>query len=148
MRDFSRGAYEGIVSLLAIKELIKILRELFVSRGVTDKTVWMREEGNLIRKINKLSGIKVIEGRPDERKNVTSTEDMMFGNISHDALDVMLKYGGSSKWDDYEKAVIHDGLHPMDALHVVIAVRMGCGKIVTFDHDFEETKNEVYPIVL
>jgi predicted nucleic acid-binding protein len=36
----------------------------------------------------------------------------------------------------------------MDALHIVLAKKMGCSKIATFDMDFMDTKDEVEPMLL
>jgi hypothetical protein len=43
---------------------------------------------------------------------------------------------------------VHDGLGSPDCIHVFLARRYGCDKIATFDHDFEESRPDIVPLLL
>lgn len=145
--DVNDGNYEAVVSLLVIKEVVKFIRNIFVLNGKYNPEVWMQEEKNVIDRIFRLQGVKIIEGRPDEIRTL-KPEEIAFGNLSHDALETLLKYGGRMKFRKKKRRREHDGVHPMDVLHIALAKKMLCAKIATFDFDFKETKKEIEPIVL
>jgi predicted nucleic acid-binding protein len=147
LKDVSKGKYEGLVSLLAIKEVIKFIRNVFVKKGQSSPASWIADEKRFIDRISRFSGIKIIEGRPDERKGL-SVDPMIFGSVSKDALSILMNHGGKSKFNVVTGKPEHDGIHPMDALHIVLAKKMGCSKIATFDMDFMDTKDEVEPMLL
>lgn len=147
LKDVSQGKYEGLVSLLAIKEVVKGIRNIFAKKGESNPAVWMVEEKSFINRISRFQGIKIIEGRPDERTGL-ATDPMVFGSISRDALQIMMNHGGKSKFVEATKKLEHDGVHPMDVLHIALAKKMGCSKIATFDEDFLETKDELEPMLL
>lgn len=92
LKDVRDGKYEGIVSLLAMKEVIKFIRNIFVKKGEANPDKWMTEEKNVIERIARLQGIRIVEGRPEERSGLL-TNDMIFGSVSRDALETMLRYG-------------------------------------------------------
>lgn len=145
--DVKEGKYEAVVSLLAIKEVVKFIRNIFVLSGKSKSEAWMKEEKNVIDRILRLQGVKIIEGRADEIR-LLKPEEMAFGNLSHDALAILQKYGGGVKFIKKKERFEHDGVHPMDVLHIALAKKMLCAKIATFDKDFKETKKEIESIIL
>lgn len=146
LKDVSSGKYEGIISLLAVKEFVKFIRNLSVANGDNDPQKWLEREKRLLDVIWRLKGVKIIEGTSEER--AVSGTNLSFADVSMEALTLMKKYGGSVKRNPNTNKMEHDGIHPMDALHIAVAKGMGCSKIATFDNDFIETKAEIEPMRL
>lgn len=146
LKEVSSGKYEGIISLLAVKEFIKFIRHLSVTNGENNPQKWLDKEKNLLASVWKLKGVKIIEGKSEE--HVVTGTNLAFADVSMEALSLMRKYGGSAKRNPQTNKMEHDGLHPMDALHLAVAKGMGCSKIATFDNDFNETKSELEPVYL
>jgi len=147
MNDVQSGKYQGIISYLTLNEILKIIRNLLVKKGKTDPDVWRREEENAIERIYKLpnSSFEILAGLPDE--SITSSDELHFGKISNDALEIMKKYSGKVKeipGSDDE----HDGLSTVDTYHIILAKKFNCEKIASFDKDFVEASSEIGTIVL
>ncbi len=116
-------------------ELLKILREIELEfEGVMSPADWQRDANIAIASIYKMKNIKIYE------------EPSSSVQFLADSLDVLRTYPGAIKRvGDHDK---HDGIHPMDALHILMAKRLGCTEIATFDRDFDETSREIPPIIL
>jgi predicted nucleic acid-binding protein len=140
------GKYEGTISLFALMELVKQLRELLVRANICSPADWDVSIKKALEKIYKMPNIKIVEGTLAERKQSLTPFSLSHSEIAWDSFDIMNKYQGSVKIKsgNYE----HDGLHPIDAVHVTLAKRMGCVMIATFDRDFKETNGEITPLLL
>ena len=147
LNEVSSGKYEGIISLLAVKEFVKFIRNLSVtSYGENNPQKWLQREERLLKSVWKIKGVKIIEGKSEER--IVSGTTLAFADVSMEALTLLRKYGGSVKRDPTTNKMVHDGLAPMDTLHIAVAKGMGCSKIATFDKDFNETKGELESMYL
>ncbi len=75
---------------------------------------------------------------------------MCYVTLTHfgdEGLRIMKQYRGrvvQGRTGGYE----HDGIHTMDAYHIVVAKTVGCSKIATFDNDFDQTRTEIEPLKL
>lgn len=139
------GKYEGIVSIVSLMEFTKQIRELMVKANVVKKSDWLDAAKIAIESIYKMKNVKIIEGNPDERKNLLLIQTMLHSEVAWESFDILSKYPGSVKKD---KEIEHDGIHPIDAFHIVLAKRMGCDRIATLDQDFRETDGEIESLLL
>jgi len=147
----SNEKYEGIISQLTILEMIKVIRNLLVEKGKTDPKEWADFIFKAIDSIYKIPKIRIIEGtvkETGEKHTVTSSDHMSFGKISYDAVELIKKYQGKTKSSTDGKKLEHDGISAVDALHVILAKRLKCNKIVSFDNDFDQLSGEIQPIIL
>lgn len=145
------GKYEGIISLVTLMEVVKVLRVLYVNKGINDPDEWNKKTDEAIDKINRLPQMKIVGGTiTDAGKSYTRSDcdTMSFGKFTEESLELLQKYPGSVKQDGSGKKLQHNGISPVDALHIIVAKRFECNKIVSFDHDFNETSSEITPVVL
>lgn len=140
--------FTGVVSSLSLMEFIKILREALVESGQLGS---MSDIESVIKQHLKvlyvIDNIRFVEGRPPEFEPIPEIESVYFYLISHNGLKIISQYCGHVELDNNENRK-HDGLSPLDALHVALAKFLGCDKLVTTDWDFRECQNEITPLIL
>ena len=146
LKRVESGKYEGIISLFVLMELAKQIRELMVKANVCRPQDWQDSIKIAIEAIYKMQNMKIVEGNSAERKSLTTALSLLHSEIAWDSFDIMSKYHGSTKQKNGE--LEHDGIHPVDALHIALAKRMGCALIATLDHDFRETDHEIKSLLL
>jgi len=145
------GKYEGVVSLVTLMEVVKVLRVLYIEKGKYDPSFWNAKTDEAIDKINKLPKMKIVSGTVSETgKSYTRTtcDEMSFGQFTDESLKLLKKYPGNVKQNKAGTKYEHDGISVVDALHIVIAKKYDCNKIVSFDGDFNTTASEIKPIVI
>ncbi|MCY4490029.1 MAG: type II toxin-antitoxin system VapC family toxin [Thaumarchaeota archaeon] len=130
------GKYYGIISDFTLNEMIKVIRNVPVAENKISVTSWKYEISFALKKIYALknNNFTVITGSEDE---VNFENNMNFGEISIEATQLMIDNPGTTKINA-KGVAIHDGLHAADSLHAVLAKRMDCSRIATFDNDFDE----------
>ena len=127
-------------------ELIKQIRELLVKADVCMKADWERAIKSAFEAIYKMQNIKIIEGTVAEKGQLDSITLLTHSEIAWDSFNIMNKYCGAVKVTN--GSLFHDGIHPVDAVHIALAKRMGCSAIATLDRDFKETDGEVPSLIL
>lgn len=145
------GKYEGIISTVTLMEVVKVLRYLYVEKGKQDPGFWNTKTNEAIEKIYRLPKMKIVKGLISETGKTyspTLCDEMAFGKFIDESLELLKKYSGSVKQDSRGKKLEHNGISVVDALHIIIAKKFECNKIVSFDNDFEETKMEIEPVVI
>lgn len=140
------GEYEGTISLFALMELIKQIRELLVKADVCMKADWEQAIKQAFQAIYSMQNIKIIEGTVVEKDETDSITLLTHSEIAWDSFNIMNKYCGTVKVNN--GGFCHDGIHPVDAVHIALAKRMGCTAIATFDRDFRETDDVVKSLFL
>src|SRR3989304_5017693 len=124
LKRVESGKYEGLISLFALMELIKQLRELLVKANIVAKKDWEESTKRAIEAIYKMQNIKIIEGSSQERKTVLTVSNVSHSEIAWERFDIINKYQGRVGLRNSK--LQHDGIHPVDAVHVVLAKKMGC----------------------
>jgi predicted nucleic acid-binding protein len=140
------GKYEAMISLFALMELVKQIRELLVKQNVFDHGEWQESVKEAVEAIFRMKNVKIVEGNPDERKAIATDSGLSHSAIAWDSFDIINKYQGSVKRRKNEFE--HDGIHPVDAVHISLARKMGCSMIATLDRDFREADSEVKSLLL
>lgn len=140
------GKYEGTISLFALMELVKQIRELLVRADVCSKVDWEREIKSAFEAIYKMQNIKIIEGMVAEKGKLDQVSLLTHSEVAWDSFNIMNKYCGAVKLNN--GSLVHDGIHPVDAVHIALAKKMGCSAIATLDRDFKETDGEVQSLIL
>ena len=140
------GQYEGVISLFVLMELVKQLRELLVKANVCMKADWETAVKTAFEAIYKMQNMKIIEGTVAEKGQSDSCSLLTHSEVAWDSFNIMNKYCGSVKLKN--GGFVHDGIHPVDAVHVALAKKTGCSMIATLDRDFKETDNEVKSLIL
>jgi predicted nucleic acid-binding protein len=140
------GKYEGTISLFVLMELVKQIRELLVRADVCTKEDWEKAIKMAFEAIYSMPNMKIIEGTVLEKGKTDKLSLLYHSEIAWDSFNIMTKYCGKVKVNG--AIFCHDGIHPVDAVHIALAKRMGCTAIATFDKDFRETDKEVPSIVL
>jgi predicted nucleic acid-binding protein len=149
LSKIERGKYEGIVSILSIMELVKSIRGLLTECNNCDKNAWREATRSAIEAIYKIKNIQIIEGDPTERKTSSQIEDLLYSTFIWKGFEILNKYPGKpGKSKSINHDFEHDGLSPVDTLHITLAQKMSCSKIATFDHDFKESRGEIMPLML
>jgi len=146
LKKVESGKYEGVVSLLGLMELVKQIRELLVKSGTYDPSDWQASIRKAIEGIYSIKNVKIVEGSQNERRPFGMVSELSHSEIAWESFDIITKYHGKIK--EGKNGLEHDGIHPVDALHVALAKRMGCTMIATFDRDFRETAPEVQSLLL
>ena len=139
------GNYEALISLFALMELVKQLRELLVKSNVCVKADWESSIKKAFEAIYKMQNVKIIEAINSENGQINATV-LSHSEIAWDSFNIMNKYPGSVKMKDNQ--FYHDGIHPVDAVHITLAKKTGCLAIATFDRDFRETNADLQSLVL
>ncbi len=136
IKDIESGRkYLGIISNFALNEMIKGIRNILVTRNKTDVAYWKNKVDLALHAIYELNeNFMIVSGTA---KEVDSGVSMNFGAVSIEATSLIKKYPGTVQAHS-KRGVIHDGLSPADTLHAVLAKRMNCSQIATFDNDFDE----------
>lgn len=144
-----RGRFKGVVSTIGMMEIIKIIREILVEiEGVHNPDDWKREVDEAIKSIYGIENIQIVEGKHDEMPT-EPPEKFHFSGLVRQAFTILRNYSGKTGEDrERQGRYVHDGLYPMDALHIALAKAIGCDKIATFDQDFAESKAEIPPLNL
>jgi predicted nucleic acid-binding protein len=140
------GKYEGMISLFVLMELIKQVRELLVKANICNRKDWDANIKKAVEAIYKMQNIKIVEGSSDEQKSSSIVSGLSHSEIAWESFEVMNKYQGFVKQKNNE--LEHDGIHPVDAVHITLAKKMGCSMIATLDRDFRETDGEIKSLLL
>jgi predicted nucleic acid-binding protein len=127
-------------------ELVKQLRELLVKANVCMKADWEQAVKIAFESIYKMQNMKIIEGTLTEKGEVDPCTLLTHSEVAWDSFNLMTKYCGSVKLKN--NVLVHDGIHPVDAVHVALAKKLGCSMIATLDRDFKETDSEVKSLIL
>ncbi|MFQ5951635.1 MAG: type II toxin-antitoxin system VapC family toxin [Candidatus Geothermarchaeales archaeon] len=130
------GRYEGIVSILTLLEFISAARRILAEKGDVDDSD-QREEivSESVEAIFQMKNLTMVDFSHDE---ITLSDSLLR------AYDVLRRYFTGRTTSNGR----HLTLKAADALHIVMAQRLGCDKIVTFDENFVETEPEIEPILL
>jgi predicted nucleic acid-binding protein len=146
MAKIEKMKFEGIISSLTLMEFIKILRDALIKAGMTD----MKQIEDTIREMVKalycIENLYFVEGRPPEFSLMDEIKTVYFHSISQNAFEMICKYCGRRR--DSSKGAEHYGLSPMDVLHLALAKKLGCDKIVTDDWAFKDAETEMTPLLL
>lgn len=136
IKDVESGSkYLGVISNFALNEMIKGIRNILVTRNQTDAAYWKRKIDLALYAIYELNeNFTIVSGTAEE---AGSDANMSFGAISIEATNIIKNHPGTVRTHS-RRGVVHDGLSPADTLHVVLAKRMNCSHIATFDNDFDE----------
>ena len=136
MRDVeSGGKYLGIISNLALNEMIKGIRNILVAGNKTDAACWRSEVDRALHAIYELNeNFVIVSGTAEEAGPDAS---MSFGAMSVEATNLIKDHEGTARTRS-GRGTVHDGLSTADTLHAVLAKRMNCSQIATFDNDFDE----------
>jgi predicted nucleic acid-binding protein len=159
-QDFSKKAknllqkienrhFQGVISSLALMELIKSLRELLIAYGNVRKTddveKIIREQ---ISNLFKIKNIVFFEGRPPDLEPMPEALGLYYCEVCNEALTLLYKCTGKASLDNETGKIIHKGLHTADVFHVVLARKSHCNKIATFEWNFKEAEKEITPLIL
>ena len=130
------GKYHGIISDFTLNEMINVIRKTLVKKNKINRSTWKSTVNFALKKIYALenNNFTVITGSEDE---VNFENNMNFGAVSIEATQLMIDNPGTTKINA-KGVTIHDGLNATDSLHAVLAKRMACSRIATFDNDFDE----------
>ena len=137
LQKIEDGKYHGTISEFTLSELVKSLREVMVKyENIKLANDWKIEIGKALKAIYEIQNldIKKVFTKNDGKQLLTE-------EIANEGINILQKYPGkvSKKDDEFE----HDGLHPMDTYHIVLAKTLGCSALATFDNDFDESKTEI-----
>lgn len=146
LKSVESGKYEGVVSLFGLMELVKQIRELMVKTGNCNPQDWQESVKKAVEGIYSIKNVKIVEGSPSEKKTLAGVSELSHSDIAWEGFDIINKYPGKVRLSKNE--IVHDGIHPVDAVHVSLAKRMGCEMIATLDRDFRETTPEVQSLLL
>jgi predicted nucleic acid-binding protein len=138
LKKIEDGYFNGVISTLAIGELIKVLREIMVEHeNVTLPKDWQEEIKRGLQTIYGLKNVKLVKNFITASTGQPVTLDY----VSTEGLRIIDTYPGKTERNSRGDPV-HDGCHIMDTYHIVLAKELGCSKIATFDNDYVETKHE------
>jgi predicted nucleic acid-binding protein len=141
------GNYEALISLFALMELVKQFRELLIKSNICMKADWESSIKKALEALYKMRNVRIIEAMNGEAEQTNVTNLVLtHSEIAWDGFNIINKYPGSVKQRD--NLFYHDGLHPIDAVHLALAKKTGCSAIATFDRDFRETDAELPSILL
>jgi len=146
LNQVTRGFFNAVTSTVALSEVIKVIRKNQVANGVYNSNQWDVKERNALRAIFSIKGLSVLKGEPYETLHAPSL--MTFGKISSASLALVKKYPGSVGRNYKTGIKEHDGIGTADAFHIVLAKRFDCDMLATLDNDFNETRNEITPLVI
>ena len=146
LQKVESGDYEALISLFAMMELVKQLRELMVKQGVCKKADWEENIKKAFEAIYKMQNVRIIEALTTTEGQLDKLALLTHSEIAWDGFNIMNKYPGSARPSDFN--FVHDGIHPVDAIHIALAKKTGCSAIATFDRDFKETNPDIAPILL
>lgn len=148
LQKIEKGKYEGVVSMLAIMELIKVIRSVCVQEmGEYDSKIWKDRISRVITAILKMKNIKLVEGSPEERVGIALIKDLLHSEIVWEGYEIIDRHPGSVQKISRTK-FRHKGLSCVDSLHLVLAKKVGCRRIATFDKGFEESRDVLEPVIL
>ncbi len=136
-----------MISLYALMELEKQLRELMVKSNVCLRTDWDTNIKSCLKAIYKMQNVKIIEAITTDEEQI-DIGSLLHSELAWDTFNIMTKYPGNIKLNRNNGQFNHDGLHPVDAVHLALAKKTGCLAIATFDRDFRETNSEVQSLLL
>lgn len=139
--------FEGVVSSLAMMEFVDILRNGLIESGNRKMQEIEDIIREMIRNLYRIDNLSFVEGRPPEFLLMEEVKNVYFHVISHTAFEMICKYCGKIKIDASD-TVEYYGLSPMDTLHLTLAKKLGCDKIVTDDWAFKDAGKEMTPLVL
>ncbi|MGI0056525.1 MAG: type II toxin-antitoxin system VapC family toxin [Nitrosarchaeum sp.] len=140
LEKIENGKYQGVISNLVLMELIKQLHEIAVEfEQRYSQADWKKEIEMAISTIYKIKNLDV------KNDIIENNINLSYKDILDNGLQIMTKYQGSV---ETKSKIVHDGIHSMDAFHIITAKKLGCSKLATFDKDFCETKNEIPPLIL
>jgi predicted nucleic acid-binding protein len=126
LRNVEEGKYCGVVSHLTILETISRGRRL-----LTENTRLTQKEVNdqVLEGVKIFWAMKNLEIAPEN-----TAIDLKC--IFDDALNCIQKYQGRLIMVREKK--VHKGMYAADVIHLAIAKKVGCKRIVTSDGDFRE----------
>ena len=108
---------------------------------------WESSIKRALEALYKMRNVRIIEAMNGEAEQTNVTNLVLtHSEIAWDGFNIINKYPGSVKQRD--NLFYHDGIHPIDAVHLALAKKTGCSAIATFDRDFRETNAEVPSILL
>jgi predicted nucleic acid-binding protein len=146
LSTIQKGDYEGVVSLLALMECTKVVRELAAEMMICRPSDWKEMIGKSVKALMEINNLTFVEGSPEERVASAKIKDLLYGNLSWQAYAIIEKYSGKCVPNPSDRtSAKHDGLSPCDCLHICIAKAMDCDQMATFDRDFKESKAEITP---
>ena len=149
LQRVEKAKFEGVISSLTLMELIKSLRELLVKYGhIKDSKTIEEIISKIVSQLYAVNNIHFVEGRPPDFEPATEVEKLYYYVMSHESLKLLQLCKGRISAESDSGEPKHEGLHPLDVLHVVLAKRLNCDKIATFERNFRESASEVVPLIL
>jgi len=137
LRKVEAGQYDGVLSTVVLLELVKTIRQVTVEFDrITKPAVWEKDVQKAISWIYSLKNVKFIEGAEP------LSSSLGYRLLAEDSLKTLLSFPGTHKYNDTFDPR-HDGLSPIDAMHLELAKKSGCSCIATFDSDFTESDGYV-----
>lgn len=149
LQKIESGKFEGVISSLALMELIKSLRQLLIEHGgvrsVEDIEKIILQQ---IRQLFSIRNIRIVEGRPPDFKPMPEVKDLFYCTVCNEAIAVLQECPGKPDVDRRTGRVVHMGFHAPDVLHIVLAQKLQCDKLATFEWNFKEAQREITPLIL
>jgi len=149
LQKIENNKFEGIISSLTLMEVIKSLRELLVKYGNIRRSKEIEEIiRQQIHQLFTFRNIRFVEGRPPELIPMPESEKLYFCTVCNEALAILHRCTGKTDVDRVTGEFVHRGLSAPDILHVVLANKLQCDKLATFEWNFKEAKEEIVPLIL
>lgn len=149
LKEIEKEKFEGIISSITLIELIKCLRELLVKfGGIADINKVDEIIGQQLKVLYSINNIHFVEGYPPKFEISPDVDQLYYSTVSNNSLKLIQAYKGRVLPDYNTGKAEHQGLHPIDIIHVVLAKQLHCDKIATFEWNFQETSGEVTPLIL
>lgn len=154
MKKIRAARFDGVVSLLALVELVKVMRRLLLAGNKPFRAILrqgLKSHTDIIKDIIKQlydePNLIFVEGTPPNPVSIPGYVELTYSAASYKSLELMLRYPG--KLNSYgPKGPDHKGIFPIDAYHIVLAKCSNCHALATFDTDFEETGGEIRALIL
>lgn len=149
LEKIANNKFEGVISSLTLMELVKALRELLVQFGQIRKVEDVEE---IIHKnvssLFAIGNIRFVEGGPPDFESMPEVEELYFCTVCREALATINECTGKPDIDRETGRIVHKGLHAPDILHIILAKKLQCDKLATFEWNFKEAKDEIVPLIL
>jgi hypothetical protein len=95
-----------------------------------------------------MRNIYFIEGRPPDFKLMPEVEHLYYHVVSNEALGILRACTGRPDIEPHTGGTVHFGLHAPDVFHIVLAKKLQCDKLATFEWNFKEAEKEIVPLIL
>ena len=129
LKTIESGAEIGITSTLTILEIISVSRQILIEKTQRPLDVVNAEILEKIKLVFQTKNLTVVP---------IPENDQMLTAIFEDSLEHVKKYKGRVKNKDGRRG--HKGMYAADVIHLAIALRYNCDKIITCDTNNRKTQ--------